>query len=177
MSPTPPPAAPDEANLVSQAEFARRNGWAKSYVTKLKGEGRLVMTDDGKHLLAAESLARIAATTHAPGRASDPATSPAYRSDRDRREFYDAETARLDLEERLGKLARTSEIIATLADAASIARGKLESWGARLTPQIAALGGNEARIRRVIDDQVRLLLQDLSDRFTKAEAAARRPKT
>jgi len=32
---------------VTQAEYARRKGWAKSYVTKLKQAGRLVMTSRG----------------------------------------------------------------------------------------------------------------------------------
>jgi len=33
---------------VSQAEFARMNGWDRSYVTRLKQAGRLVMTADGR---------------------------------------------------------------------------------------------------------------------------------
>lgn len=46
---------------ISQAEFARRQGWAKSYVTKLKREGRLVFASDGG-VDEAASRARIAAT-------------------------------------------------------------------------------------------------------------------
>lgn len=49
---------------ISQAEFARRQGWAKSYVTKLKREGRLVFAADGG-VDEAASRARIDATaTH-----------------------------------------------------------------------------------------------------------------
>ncbi|MBP8267331.1 MAG: hypothetical protein KAX47_12340 [Zoogloea sp.] len=47
---------------ISQAEFARQIGVAKSWVTALKIAGRLVLTADGK-VDAVASIARIAATT------------------------------------------------------------------------------------------------------------------
>ena len=43
---------------VTQAEFARQCGWAKSYVTALKAAGRLVMDEFGRVLVEA-SLRRI----------------------------------------------------------------------------------------------------------------------
>lgn len=48
--------------IMSFAEFARHAGFKASYVTQLKREGRLVLTDDGKAVKAAESLARIVET-------------------------------------------------------------------------------------------------------------------
>jgi len=48
--------------LMSFAEFARHAGFKPSYVTQLKREGRLVLSDDGKAVKAAESLARIQET-------------------------------------------------------------------------------------------------------------------
>jgi len=47
---------------MSFAEFARHAGFKPSYITQLKREGRLVLTDDGKAVKAAESLARIQET-------------------------------------------------------------------------------------------------------------------
>ncbi len=47
---------------MSFAEFARHAGFKPSYVTQLKREGRLVLSDDGKAVKAAESLARIQET-------------------------------------------------------------------------------------------------------------------
>lgn len=44
------------------AEFARHLGVRPSYITQLKREGRLVLSDDGKAVRAAESLARIQET-------------------------------------------------------------------------------------------------------------------
>lgn len=48
--------------VMSFAEFARHAGFKPSYVTQLKREGRLVLSDDGKAVKAAESLARIQET-------------------------------------------------------------------------------------------------------------------
>lgn len=71
--------------IMSFAEFARHAGFKASYVTQLKREGRLVLTDDGKAVKAAESLARIqetrdpskaaVAARHAAARASTAASS------------------------------------------------------------------------------------------------------
>lgn len=71
--------------IMSFAEFARHAGFKASYVTQLKREGRLVLSDDGKAVKVAESLARIletrdpskaaVAARHAAARASAAASS------------------------------------------------------------------------------------------------------
>ncbi len=155
------------SEAVTRTEFAALQGWSKSYVSKLGSEGRLVLTEDGKLVKVAESLARIAATTGAPERASAPAVSPQYRGDRDRREFYDAENARLDLERRLGKLVDKADVLAVVADAAVQLRTRLEALPPRLAPQIAALGGNEQRVRLMLTDELERLLADMAHRFGK----------
>lgn len=47
---------------MTQAEFAAAQQLTQARVSQLKAEGRLVMTDDGKRVRVAESLARIQAT-------------------------------------------------------------------------------------------------------------------
>lgn len=158
--------APGDANIVSKSEFAKQNGWAKSYVSKLVGEGRLVLTEDGK-VMVAESLERIQATTNATDRASAPAVPPAVRVDRDRKEFYDAENARLDLEERTGRLLAAQDVVGTLADAAAMIRATLEAWPDDLAPDLAALGGDEARIRAHLLNATEVILTELATRFGK----------
>ena len=49
------------SKAISQAAFARENGWVESFVTKLKHDGRLVMNADGK-VMADESLTLIRET-------------------------------------------------------------------------------------------------------------------
>jgi hypothetical protein len=51
-----------QAETASFAEFARIAGFRRSYVTELKGAGRLVLTDDGREVRVAESLALIEST-------------------------------------------------------------------------------------------------------------------
>lgn len=158
--------APVEPQVLfgTQTEFARAQGWSKSYITKLKQDGRLVMTDDGLVDFAA-SLARIQATTGAPERASAPAVSHSVRSDRDRQAFYDAEKSRLDLEERVGRLLAADQVLSAVADAAVTLREALSTWPYRLTPQLAAAGGDEARIRACLAENVEADLAALANRF------------
>lgn len=71
----------------SFAAFARRLGCKRSYVTELRKADRLVLTDDGKAVRVAESMARIEATRdpakrgvaarHAAARATGAANAPA----------------------------------------------------------------------------------------------------
>lgn len=169
--PTSPSDADESAdpNIVTKSAFAAANGWGRSYVSNLAAEGRLVLTDDGKRVLARESLARIAATTGAPERASPPAVQPQFRADRDRKEFYDAEHSRLDLEARTGKLLNRADVISVVSNAAVGLRAALESWPPRLAPQIAALGGNEARIMALLADHIETALTDMSQRLAKLD--------
>jgi hypothetical protein len=169
----PSSSAPaDGGNCVTKAEFARQNGWSKSYVTKLKDENRLVVTPEGR-VLVAESLQLIQETARAAERASPPAVPPQFRVDRDRKEFYDAENARLDLEKRIGKLLSTPEVLGALADAAVTLRSHLEALPDRLAPQIAALGNSEPRIRALLAEHIETALTELSHRLSKMAELAK----
>ena len=117
-------AAPPQA-FGTQAEFAGANGWAKSYVSKLKGEGRIVFAPDGRVDFAA-SLARIKATTGAPERAAPPVQGEAYSDAQDRDRFYSAELKRLELERETRKLLQADEVDAVVDDAAAIMRSAIE---------------------------------------------------
>lgn len=155
-----------DAAFCNQKDFAARNGWGKSYVTKLKLEGRLVFNADGLVDVAA-SLARIQQTTSVPERASAPAVSASTRTDRDRQAFYDAEKSRIDLEERLGRLISADQVLDALADAAVKLRTALETWPERLAPHLAALDGDEGRIRAALADHVETQLEELARAFSK----------
>ncbi len=156
----------------TRTEFARVNGWGKSYVTKLGLQGRLVITPEGLVDFVA-SLDRIQATTGAPERASAPAVSPSARSDKDRQAFYDAEKSRIDLEERIGKLLDREEELGALADAAVTLRASLEAWPERLSSALAAMDGDEPRIRAYLADHVEAALTELAARFSAMAAAQR----
>jgi len=126
-----------DATKVTQAEFARMQGWSRSHVTGLKQAGRLVMSDSGKRVLVKESLARIEATKdpnrddvakrheenrheenrqadarddEQPEDLSDEHGIPPYQRSRARKEFYLGLQAQADLEERLGELIKRDDV-------------------------------------------------------------------
>lgn len=152
------------AQLCTQAEFARLQGWSKSYVTKLKGEGRLLITPGGLVDVQA-SIARIKATTGADARAADTVMGPTFRDAKDRNEHYQAELSRLKFEREIGALRDAADVAAVVADVATTLRTRLESWPDRLAAPLAALGGDEARIRAELADHVHAALAELSHGF------------
>ncbi|MFJ3448044.1 terminase small subunit [Pseudomonas sichuanensis] len=66
---------------LTKSEFAARRGWAKSYVSKLDSQGRLVMTDDGK--VDVEATEALLAETADPSKAAVAARHEAKRTERD----------------------------------------------------------------------------------------------
>lgn len=163
---TPVPGAPTvtPAALGSQADFARAQGWQKSYVSKLKSEGRLAFTDDGQVDFDA-SLARIRQTTGAPERAVPAVQGVAYSTSQDRERFYSAELKRLELERETKKVLEAADVAAVVADAGAIFRAGVEAWRDRLPPQLAALGADEQRIAAMMADECEQLLRRVSERF------------
>lgn len=173
-----------QPKAMTQAEFARFMGWAKSRVTQLKQAGRLVLTDDGKRVLVAETQ-RLIEETKDPNRRDvaerwaaergqpqpDSADVPVpgqpltHAQAKATKEFYLAENARLDYEERCGKLLEADIVRQVVADAATTLRGQLESWPTLLAPQLA--GQDEGRIQALLAEHVELALSQLVDRIGK----------
>jgi hypothetical protein len=67
----------DEADTLSLAAFARKQGWKPSYVTELKKSGRLVLTEDGRVRVAAS--VQLIADTRNPDKAGVAARHAAAR--------------------------------------------------------------------------------------------------
>lgn len=149
------------SQAVSQAEFARLIGVGRSYVTALKTAGRLVLDHEGK-VLVEESKAAIAQSSGAPERAA--VVQPAFSDARDKKEHYAAELARLDYEERCGKLIVAADVVAAVADSAVTLRTRLESFPDQLAPQLAAMD-DEQQVRAMLAEQIEILLGELSGKF------------
>lgn len=172
--------------FVTQAEFARLQGWAKSYVTALKKEGRLVMNDGLVDVAA--SRARILETAdpekaavaerHAAARAgtADPlageddddeqvATKRVdYQEAKARKEIANARLAEMEVERESGKLVEAAMISAALADAGATLRSTLSNLPAIVAPMLATLS-DETQIRLVLDEHIEQALSDLSQRL------------
>ena len=163
--------------LVSQAEFARQQGWAKSYITKLKGEGRLVMSPDGKQVDVAASLARIADTDgqkrpdvadrHAATRQGDSdadneqGSDPRYnKADSSaKKEHFLALQAETDYRQRIGELVEAAEVSAAISDVAIGFRQSLENLPARIAGEL--VGKDIDAIRAVLKAELYEALADM----------------
>lgn len=156
--------------LVTQAEFAKLIDKNKSYVTRLKQAGRLVLTEDGLVDLEA-SHARLAETAD-PGRAPQggagqpPVKVTSYNDARTRNELAKAQTAELELAVKQGKLVDADEARLFAADLAASFRAALEILPDRLAPELVALKDTEA-VRAVLVEEFERVLTDLSDKIAK----------
>lgn len=168
------------ADLMTQTQFAGHLGMAKSYVTKLKQEGRLVMVE-GKVDVEA-SMARIEATRdpnrddvvsrhqqareakEAPQRADSGASdgiAANFATARAIKMSFDAKTAKLEYETASGKLVETEEVRAVAANAGTILRSHLERIPDQLAPELS-VESNEDRIHALLAESIEQTLQQVT---------------
>lgn len=159
MSTAAPPPSP--AATGTQAEFARAQGWSRGYVSKLKGEGRLVFATDGVLDFAA-TLARIKATTGVDSRAAPAVMGAAFGDAKDRNEHYTAELTRLKFEREIGAVWSAEDVRQQLARVLAELCAGLDQLPDRLAPLLAALAGDEQRIRAELRDTIHHLRADLA---------------
>lgn len=178
---------PDTATF---AAFARLARFKQSYVTQLRRDGRLVLTEDGKAVRVAESLARIQETRdpskagvaerHAEARGAPTAGAPPpdardedaeedapggdYQGARARREHWLAMAAQRDYETSIGKLLDASQVAAQVQDVITQLRLRLEALPDILGPQLAA-EADEGRCRSLIAEEIDQALADLARKF------------
>ncbi len=155
-------------NTATQAEFARMLGVQKSYVSKLKDQGRLVFAEDGRVDVAA-SKQRIQQTAD-PNRDDvsqrfDKASSAgssrqngdignSYQAARAVKEKYSAMQAKLEYERAIGKLVDKAEVQAVVEDVITQFRQGLENLPYRLAPELVGqdLDGIRAALKQEIFD-------------------------
>lgn len=174
---------------ITQAEFARQQGWSKSYVTKLKRQGRLVFLDDGKTVDPDASITRINATADpnrddvrkrwAARREQDPApadvppsAAPAapegddsthlgYQNSRALKEHYLALQAQAEYRQTIGQLVEAAGVRRAGAELGTALRAALENLPDQLAQELAVESDPE-RVHALLVEQVEALLH----RFT-----------
>lgn len=181
--------------FLTKKEFAQRQGWSPSYITKLKDADRLVLVDDGLVDVSA-SLKRIAETAdsnrddvsrrHADGRrkkADPPPGVPAkppdpedpeirkvargFNAARAEKEHYLAQTAKLEYERATCKVVDTATVKQAGATAGTALRAALENLPDQLAPLLAPIT-DEDDVRKLLDDQIEIVLAQLAEKFTVA---------
>ena len=156
-------------STATQAEFARLIGVQKSYVTKLKEQGRLVMSADGKLVDVEASKQRIQQTAD-PNRddvsqrfekPKAPDTNRqtgdignSYQAARAVKEKYSAMQAKLDYEKAIGKVVDTADVQAVVEDVITQFRQGLENLPYRLAPELVGLDldGIRAALKQEVFD-------------------------
>ncbi|MGN6520501.1 MAG: hypothetical protein ACTHK2_13850 [Dokdonella sp.] len=173
-------------------EFADLIKRKPSYVTQLRQADRLVLTEDGKRVRVAESIARIEATRdpsrigtvarHAQARGEDGPTiaggdiegedeasaqdarDPKFQASRAMRENYLALAAKRDYEREIGLLMDAADVESAIASASTQLRRTLEQLPDNLAPRLAA-ESDEARIRSIMAEEIHHALQELAREF------------
>jgi len=158
-------------STATQAEFARLLGVQKSYVSKLKDQGRLVFADDGRVDVEA-SKQRIQQTSD-PNRDDvsqrfDKASSSSgsqrqngdignsYQAARAVKEKYSAMQAKLDYEKAIGKVVDKADVQAVVEDVITQFRQGLENLPYRLAPELVGLDldGIRAALKQEVFDSL-----------------------
>ena len=173
-------------SVLSQSEFATLLGKDKSYVTRLKQAGRLVITADGQ--VDVEKSQALIASTADPSRAAavearaseqlgkersapqDNAIGNSYQTARAVNEKYKALIAKLEYEKSSGKLIEADEARLFAADLAATFRAALEVLPDRLAPELVPLRETEA-VRAVLVESFEQVLIDLADKIKQWESS------
>lgn len=170
----------------SQAEFARFVGWDKSHVTRLKQLGQLVLADGVVDFAA--SLLRLA--EHAdPARDAQravaaPPSSPQgtpedededqgptkYAESRATKEYWAAQTAKVEYERLVGAVVRREAVDKAIADAAALFRQAVDNQPHRIADRLVGLPLD--RVRALLKDDGQQMLAELARGFAKRMAAA-----
>lgn len=167
----------------TQSEFAALIGKDKSYVTRLKQAGRLVLTAEG--LVDVEKSQALIAATADPSRSAQvearanetmrgeraqpsqqDAIGNSYQAAKAVNEKYKALTAKAEYETLIGKLVDADEARLFAADLAASFRSALEILPDRLAPELVPLSDTEA-VRAVLVESFEQALTDMADKIGK----------
>lgn len=91
-------------------------------------------------------------------------SAPNYAVERTKREAYQAENARLDLEERKGRLADVAEVEANTFDVMRRIRDRFLGMSSAVAGRCAA-APDERSIRAILDVEIRAILASMSEEF------------
>ena len=162
---------------VTQAEFARQNGWSRQYVSKLVQQGRIEVKGGRIDPVAAkkaiEELAEPSTVLRkkadsqgeTTGHSSYPMDSRKavdFASARTMREAFRAKMAKLEYEEKAGKLTDASKVREDAFRAGRIIRDALLGMPDRLSDILAA-EDDPAKIANLLQEELESVLGDMAE--------------
>jgi hypothetical protein len=175
---------------LSKSGFAAQQGWSPSYVTKLKKQGRLVLSDDGALVDVAATLIRLSDTEdpakevlrqfHAASRvekhvnsqvrldappASEPpltsAADPKYWQARANREESMAQLAYIELQRQQGALVERARVEAAAFAISRMLRDSILGLPVKLAPELATMT-DAFQTEMKLRDALRQVLADIA---------------
>ncbi|MGB1271612.1 MAG: hypothetical protein ACPG5T_06030 [Endozoicomonas sp.] len=165
-------------SLLSQSEFAKRQGWSRQYVGKLVKSGKLKLVNgkiDPEQALAvikAQSEPSTELRTHPhterilPSAPTDSRQAVDFVTARTMREAFKAKMAKMEYEEKAGKLTDASRVKEEAFRAGRIVRDALLGIPDRLSDVLAA-EDDPAQVRKLLLDELDNILVELSDHTEK----------
>ncbi|EGH64161.1 hypothetical protein PSYAC_04523 [Pseudomonas syringae pv. actinidiae str. M302091] len=151
--------------VISKSDFAARRGWAKSYVSKLAKQDRLVLTSDGKvDLEATEALladsadpskaavaarheesridrgvySEISPSAETPA-VQPPSKGPDFQKSRAHREYYLGQLAEAEFHKVQGNLVAREAVTKAAFTAGRTVRDLMFGLSPQLAPELAAM--------------------------------------
>jgi hypothetical protein len=176
-------------NLKTQADFARHINKHRSYITQLKQEGRIVMSENGKHVLVNESLNLLKETAdYNRDDVSERHAAERFKKNESRGDEYDwledadpnkttlakgraieqhykALSARMDYKASIGDLVSKDEVKNAVLDIISTFRQSIENFPHRIAADL--VGKDVDFIRSTLRQEVYQVLTDLQKNFDK----------
>jgi len=146
--------------LLTKSQFADYLDCAKSYVTKLGNQGRLVLAEDAR-VRVRETLRLLQQTPGAPERSMPEAQTPGFTDWRERAEKARAEMLEIELAERRGTLLTLDTVRAALTSAITTLRSRLEMLPDQVASQWAA-ARDEGQARAILASEIETALAELS---------------
>ncbi len=170
----------------TQAEYARHLGVSEAYVSKMKRDGKIPVRADGKIDFAEADMARkrngdparaplqTPAAFDASSRPEQPAAASnvggvSYSDARTAREAYQAKLAKLEYEERTGKLIPRREVEDAMVTAGRSIRSGLDAIPGLADSIVAAVrnGGGPLEVRQLLRTKVVELEKKIAESLTR----------
>jgi len=147
------------AELITQAEFARRMNVNRKEVTKWKNNGRLVMV--GKRVNYEESKRLHEATADPAFARKAKGSSPTYAEAKTKKVVGEAILKTLDVKERQRELVKASEVLEELSKANNMIKNKLRSIPSFIHLDISQIYGvTDAKKQRAVSAIVRKYIDE-----------------
>ena len=160
--------------LLSQSEFAKRQGWSRQYVGKLVRSGKIKLVngkidpDQAQAAIKAQSepstelRVKPKTDTTFPTAPTDSRQAVDFVTARTMREAFKAKMAKMEYEEKAGKLTDASKVKAEAFRAGRIVRDALLGIPDRLSDVLAA-EQDPVQVRQLLVNELEIILNELSD--------------